>query len=99
MAERTLQDAENSFAAIVDAALTGDPQRITREGKPAVVVLSADECARLCEHRQASPPTRDSAETQEDIPSFAELLLAIPKGGPGDFEFERIPLKPRSVDF
>ena len=99
MAEWTLHDAKNSFAAIVDAALTGDPQRITREGKPAVVVLSADEYTRLCGHRQVSPPTQDNATTQEDIPSFVDHLLAIPQGGPEDFGFERLPLKPRSVDF
>jgi antitoxin Phd len=43
----TLQDAKNRFSAVVDAAIAGDPQEVTRRGKPAVVVLSATEYARL----------------------------------------------------
>jgi antitoxin Phd len=43
----TLQDAKNRFSTVVDAALAGQPQEVTRRGKPAVVVLSATEYARL----------------------------------------------------
>ncbi|HWL57043.1 MAG TPA: type II toxin-antitoxin system Phd/YefM family antitoxin [Paracoccus sp. (in: a-proteobacteria)] len=43
----TLQDAKNRFSAVVDAALAGQPQQVTRRGKPAVVVLSAAEYARM----------------------------------------------------
>ena len=39
----TLQDAKNRFSAVVEAALAGTPQEVTRRGKPAVVVV-ADEC-------------------------------------------------------
>ena len=35
----TLQDAKNRFSAVVDAAMAGQPQQVTRRGKPAVVVL------------------------------------------------------------
>ena len=98
MTDWTMQDAETRFSAIADAALAGEPQRVACDGASAVVVLSADEYARLCDHQQDSPPTRNSAETQEDIPSFVEHLLAIPKGGPDDL-FERIPWKPRDVEF
>ena len=98
MTDWTMQDAETSFPAIADAALTGAPQRVACDGASAVVVLSADEYARLCDRQQPPAPTPDSAETQEDIPSFAEHLLAIPKGGPDDL-FERIPWKPREVEF
>jgi prevent-host-death family protein len=35
----SLQDAKNSFSAVVDAALKGTPQTVTKRGKPAVVVL------------------------------------------------------------
>ena len=38
MTEWSLQDAKNRFSAVVDAAVGGDPQRVTRRGKPAVVV-------------------------------------------------------------
>ena len=37
----TLQDARDRFAAVVEAALAGQPQQVTRRGKPAVAVLSA----------------------------------------------------------
>ncbi len=43
----TLQDAKNRFSAVVDAALSGRPQEVSRRGKPAVVVLSAAEYDRL----------------------------------------------------
>ena len=43
----TIQDAKNKFSAVVDAALAGTPQEVTRRGKPAVVILSADEYHRL----------------------------------------------------
>ena len=47
MAEWSLQDAKSKFSAVVNAALAGEPQRVTRRGQPAVVVLAAAECERL----------------------------------------------------
>ena len=38
-----LQDARNRFGAVVDAAIAGAPQRVTRRGKPAVAVLAVEE--------------------------------------------------------
>ena len=80
-----LQDAKNRFSAVVDAALAGEPQEVTRRGKPVVVVIAVDEYERLCQAEKAAAP------------DFIEHLLAIPKGGPDDL-FERIPLKPRDVE-
>lgn len=79
-----LQDAKNRFSAVVDAALAGTPQQVTRRGKPAVIVLSVDDYDRLRHLERAQAP------------SLAELLLAIPKEGYG--EFERLELDPRSFD-
>lgn len=62
----TLQDAKNRFSAVVDAALTGHPQEVTRRGKPAVVVLSAQDYHRLV------------ADARSQRPSFADHLLAFP---------------------
>ena len=62
----SLQDAKNKFSAVVDEALAGRPQAVSRRGKPAVVVLSASEYQRLLE---ASRTERGS---------FAEHLLAFP---------------------
>ena len=84
MTEWQLQDAKNRFSAVVEAALAGDPQHVTRRGKPAVVVLAVDEYERLRSLEKANAP------------SFVDLLLAIPQGGE---EFERIPLAARPMDF
>ena len=83
MPEWPLQDAKTRFSAVVNAALAGDPQRVTRRGKPAVVVLAVDECERL----------RHLEETQ--APSLAELLLEIPQD---DQEFDRLTLPARPLD-
>ncbi len=83
MYEWALQDAKNRFSAVVDAALAGAPQRVTRRGKPAVVVVSVEEYERL----------RHLERVQ--APSLPELLLAIPQD---NGEFERLQLAPRSFD-
>ena len=62
----SVQDAKNKFSAVVDAALAGTPQQVTRRGKPAVVVLSADDYQRLL----------DCAVKARE--SFADHLLAFP---------------------
>jgi prevent-host-death family protein len=42
-----LEDAKNQFSRVVRAAMTGKPQRVTRGGRDAVVILSAEEYDRL----------------------------------------------------
>ncbi|NJN35813.1 MAG: type II toxin-antitoxin system Phd/YefM family antitoxin [Nitrospiraceae bacterium] len=64
----TLQDAKNRFSSVVEAALAGRPQEVTRRGKAAVVVLSAEAYHRLV------------AEAAENRESFADHLLAFPGG-------------------
>ena len=64
----TLQDAKNRFSAVVEAALSGRPQEISRRGKPAVVVLSSTEYRRL---RGAAREHRES---------FVDHLMAFPGG-------------------
>ena len=34
MTDWPLHDAKNRFSAVVDAALAGSPQRVTRRGRP-----------------------------------------------------------------
>lgn len=43
----SLQAAKNSFSAVVAAALEGRPQYVSRRGRTAVVVVSAEDYARL----------------------------------------------------
>lgn len=83
MTDWPLHDAKNRFSAVVDAALAGAPQRVTRHGRPAVVVLAAEEYERLIHLQKARAPT------------FPDLLLAIPQGGD---EFERMRLPSRPVE-
>jgi antitoxin Phd len=79
----SLQDAKNRFSEVVEAARR-KPQTVTKHGKPAVVVVAADEYERLrkLEHLKA--------------PTFAELLLAMPTGGD---EFERLEGRMREPGF
>ena len=80
----SLQDAKNRFSAVVDAAIKGAPQRVTRRGKPAVMVIAVEEYERLHQLEKAAAPT------------FADLLLAMPRD---DGEFEQSPIRPREIDF
>ena len=82
----TLQDAKNRFSAVVDAALSGRPQSVSRRGKPAVVVISASEYERLL----------GLARSAEG--SFAAHLRAFPATGT-DEAFDRISAQPRDAGF
>ncbi len=62
----SLQDAKNKFSAVVDAALSGRPQEVSRRGKPAVVVVSAVEYHRLV------------AEARSNRESFVDHLADFP---------------------
>jgi prevent-host-death family protein len=80
----SLQDAKNSFSAVVDAALHGRPQTVTKRGKPAVVILSIEEYERL------------HLRHDEGTPSFVDHLLSMPQD---DAELEHQPVKLREVEF
>lgn len=79
-----LQDAKNQFSKVVEAALHGEPQHVTRRGREVVVVVAAQEYERLERIQAAS------------MPSFVDHLLMFPKD---EGEFERVPYKTRKVDF
>jgi prevent-host-death family protein len=79
-----LLDAKNQFSKVVEAALHGEPQHVTRRGHEVVVVVAADEYYRLEKLKTAA------------MPSFVEHLLALPKD---DVEFERLPFNSREVEF
>ena len=79
-----LQDAKNKFSELVNAAMGGEPQRVTRRGHPAVVVLAADEYDRLCRLERSHAPT------------LGELLLEMPQD---DQEFQRLTIPSRQLDF
>jgi antitoxin Phd len=64
-----LQDAKTQFSAVVDAALNGEAQLVTRRGKNAVVVLAASEYERLRHGERALAP------------GFIDHLLSMPRAG------------------
>jgi prevent-host-death family protein len=61
----TLQEAKNRFSTVVDAALAGTPQEVTRRGKPAVVVLSASQY-----HPLLSEAKRSRGAFTDHLPAF-----------------------------
>jgi len=70
----SVQDAKNRFSEVVEAA-RHRPQTVTKHGKPAVVVVAANEYERLRRIERVTAP------------SFAEFLLAMPSDGE---TFERL---------
>lgn len=78
----SVQDAKNSFSSVVEAARR-TPQTVTKHGKPAVVVVSAEEYERL------------ERLSRLNAPSFADMLLAIPTGGD---DFERLKARLRDIE-
>jgi antitoxin Phd len=83
----SLQDAKNKLSEVVDAALQGRPQMVTRRGVKTAVVLSYEAYTRVAQIVE-SPRA-----------SFESFLRAVPKQGLSEAdEFERIPLVPRPVD-
>ena len=81
-----LQDAKAQFSQVVEAALSGEPQRVTRRGKDAVVVVS----------EAAFDALQRSAKAE--APGLVAHLLARPKvKAKADISFERVPLKLRDI--
>lgn len=79
----SVQDAKNRFSVVVEAARHA-PQTVTKHGKPAVVVVDVAEFERM------------RLLEQDQAPSFAEMLLAMPQDGG---EFERPKVLPRDFEF
>jgi prevent-host-death family protein len=75
----SIQDAKDRFSAMVEAARSR-PQTVTKHGKPAVVVMAAEEYDRLRQLERLRAPT------------FVDHLLSMPRD---DGEFERLTAQPR----
>lgn len=61
-----LQDAKDKFSEVVARAMKGEPQRVTRRGQDAVVVVSAK--------------AFDKLEGESGTKDLRALLLNAPKG-------------------
>jgi antitoxin Phd len=55
--EWQLQEAKAKFSELVQTAIEAGPQTVTRRGKPAVVVVAADEFERM---RERTPTLKES---------------------------------------
>lgn len=55
--EWQLQDAKNNLSQLIKEAVKGEPQVVTVHGKPAAVVISAEEYARLTRPRRGKLST------------------------------------------
>jgi len=83
----SLHEARNKFSAVVEAALAGRPQVISRRGQPAVVVVSAARYGQLL------------AEARQARGSFVEHLLAIPGEGAWALDIGSPRVATRDVSF
>jgi prevent-host-death family protein len=75
-----LQTAKNKLSELVEKAATEGPQRITKHGKTAAVVLSAKDYERLTRPRESlveffrrSPLKGLTIERVQDLPRSVEL--------------------------
>ena len=66
-AQWQLQTAKAQLSELVEAALRGEPQRITRRGKDAVMVMSEKAYVAL------------TSSAKSDAPDFVAHLLAMPR--------------------
>lgn len=62
MRKWALHEAKNQLSRVVDSALADGPQTITRNGRAAVIVVAAEQYARLAGEK----------------PSLEEMLLSAP---------------------
>ena len=80
----SVQDAKNQFSSLVGAARS-EPQIVTRHGRPAVVVVDADEFSRL----QSSGALK--------APNFVDHLLSVPQNAEAE-PLQRMPGGLRDID-
>ena len=83
----TLQDANDNFTAIFDAAASGEPQYIARRDTPVAVVVSSEDYDLM------------NRVLKRNAPSFVDMLLAMPQSDSDEELFERITWDTPPFDF
>ena len=73
MKEIQLREAKATLSAVIEAAENGEPTTITKHGRPVAVIVSHNEWTKL----------------KSRVPSFADLLLAVPPLDPEDLPKRR----------
>ncbi len=81
----SFHEARNKLGAVVEAAVAGKPQVISRSGHPAVVVVSASSYEQLL------------AEARQARGSFVDHLLAMPSEACSERVVRRAQVEPRDV--
>lgn len=79
-----LEDAKNRFSEVVRRALAHEPQRVTRNGRDAVVILNAEDYERLV--------------APHDLVDFLQASPLAEAFATGELELERPLDLGRSVD-
>jgi antitoxin Phd len=79
----SIQDGKDGFSAMVEASQRA-PQMVTKHGRPAAVLVGAEEYERLKSTSGGKQKT------------FVEHLLDMPQGGE---DFERLPFVMRDIEF
>jgi prevent-host-death family protein len=78
-----LEDAKNQFSEVVRRALSHQPQRVTRAGRDAVIVISAEDYEKLIAPQdlvaflKSSPLAEAMAEGDVDLERPRELARDI----------------------
>lgn len=80
-----LEDAKNSFSEVVRRAMAHQPQRVTRGGKEAVVVVSAEDYAKLT--------------TTEDLLTFLQRSPLAEISREGELDLTRARDPGRDIEF
>ncbi|WP_395476842.1 type II toxin-antitoxin system Phd/YefM family antitoxin [Rickettsia endosymbiont of Pantilius tunicatus] len=75
-----LHEAKNKLSNIIDTAMQGTPQCITKRGEEAVVVISMKDCAKLIK------PKLSFSEYLLSIPKTDDLVIERVQGKARDFE-------------
>ncbi len=90
MDEWKLADAKNRLSEVIEKACAEGPQTITRNGRKVAVVVPYEQFER----------DRD-LEKKSENQRFIEHLFAMPLAPDGEEDdlFERLPVKPREVEF
>jgi len=78
-----IQNAKNQFSKVVDTAIQGVPQVVTRRGTPVAVVVSVEQFNLL-------------TKKEETESSFAQFLMSMPARAE---DLDSLGLKLREVEF
>ena len=68
-----LQHAKNKLSELVEQVIAGEPQMITRRGKPAVVVLTVEEY-----NKHKNKPEKNFINFLLSIPKLADGMGEVP---------------------